>query len=244
MIAASLILAFNPIIDQVVSTFLGSGNVAAISFGGKVVAFPLAVAATGMGIAVIPSLASVAAKDDWKTFISAIRSGAIVCFGFGALCAILLIIFARPITALIFQHGEFTHADTIRVAAVQACYAVQIPFYLIGILMVRGLAIVQGTKVLYLINIVGVALNATLDILLGHYWGAAGVALATSCVYFFTAVALSLVVAHYSRIRLAASESATNEVLERVAFDQLEHSSISTIHPIDGSPKMKQDGRI
>ncbi len=213
IIVSSLILAFNPAVDQLVAASLGSGNVAAISLGGKIVAFPLAVAATGLGVAIVPSLATSAAAEDWKTFPHLLKTGTIACILLGAACTAVLIIFTRPITALIYQRGTFTGADTLRVSAVQTCYALQIPFYLVGILMARGLAILQGMKSLYWMTTCGALLNLGLDLLFGHIWGAPGIALATSCVYTFTAIVLMVVVSrHTLRRKLSAEQLVREEV--------------------------------
>jgi putative peptidoglycan lipid II flippase len=94
--------------------------------------------------------------------------------------------FSRPVIALLFQRGAFTSMDTDLVSRVQICYAVQIPFYICGMLFVRFLLAVRRTDLLLYGALANLALDIVLNVLLMKFWGVAGIALSTSLVYCFS----------------------------------------------------------
>ena len=52
-------------------------------------------------------------------------------------CTLLLMVLSKPLIRLLFQRGAFTTAYTALVSHVQVFYAIQIPFYIGGMLFVR-----------------------------------------------------------------------------------------------------------
>jgi putative peptidoglycan lipid II flippase len=100
---------------------------------------------------------------------------------------------SRPLVALGFQHGAFTAADPALVARVQACYLLQVPIFLVGILHVRVISSMNQNRFLLRINAVNVVANVVLDYVLLRVLGIAGIALATTLVYALSTALLVLV---------------------------------------------------
>jgi hypothetical protein len=76
--------------------------------------------------------------------------------------------------------GSFTVADTTLVADVQALLALQTPFYVAGIILVRLVTALGSTRDLTWISLVNTLLNVVLNLVLIRYMGLPGIALATS----------------------------------------------------------------
>jgi len=84
---------------------------------------------------------------------------------------------------LLYQRGAFGAADTAVVARVQAMYALQVPFFAIGLLHVRLLTALKRNDLV----MASAGLNLVLDIILNlvcmRFLGVAGIALSTSLFY-------------------------------------------------------------
>jgi putative peptidoglycan lipid II flippase len=99
---------------------------------------------------------------------------------------VFFIVGSELIVQLLFQRGSFTASDTQLVAQIQNFYALQIPFYVAVILVVR---LINSLQISYLLAW-GSGFNLIINIL-GNYvfmfWlGIKGIALSTSCVICFS----------------------------------------------------------
>ncbi len=183
MISASFILSSTSMINQGMAAMLGPGSVAALNYGNKLIAVPIGLATTALGTAVIPYFSRMVARNDWvgvrhtlKHFLRAIFVAAIP-------LTILLILISEPVVRIIYQRGSFTEADTHLVAQIQVLFALQIPFYVAGILVVRLISSALANHILLIGNIISVVLSVFLNYLFIKILGVAGIALSTSCVY-------------------------------------------------------------
>jgi len=102
----------------------------------------------------------------------------------------------------VFQRGQFSAADTEAVAHVQTLYALQIPFYVLGIMGVQVLHATSTNRVLMWVSIGNFFTNVIGNYVFMRLWGVAGIALATSIVYLLSMIVLLSA----ARRRLAALE--------------------------------------
>ena len=184
MVAGAFLLGSNQIVDQAFAASLPAGNVAALGYGTKVISFPLQIAATAVGTSFLPYFSSMLAKDDWQGARHTLNRYLKLIFLLTVPLTLLLVLFSEPLVRLLLQRGAFTVADTKIVADVQALGALQIPFMLGGILIVRLLSAVKANHVMMWIALVNMIVNIAADYLLMRIYGVAGIALATSIVYF------------------------------------------------------------
>jgi len=94
--------------------------------------------------------------------------------------AVGLVVLARPIVALIYQHGRFTSGDTVRTAEALMCYATGL--YAYSAVRVFGPAYyaLDRARVPLTGSFLGMAANVLLNILLYPVLGYRGVALGTA----------------------------------------------------------------
>jgi putative peptidoglycan lipid II flippase len=120
----------------------------------------------------------------------------------GGIAMVLLIVaFSSPIVSLLFERGAFSEADTRAVAEVQALLALQIPFYVLGMIAVRLLSATSGNRILMWISFGNFAVNIVANYVFMRLWGVAGIALATSLVYVIaSSVAYRCVVVRINRM--------------------------------------------
>jgi putative peptidoglycan lipid II flippase len=115
---------------------------------------------------------------------------------------IVLCVFSVPLTRLVFQRGNFTAADTQLVSNVQTCFALQIPFYLGGTLLVRYFASANATRVMMWGAVLSFGANVSFNYLLMRPLGVVGISLSTSIVYFLSFAFLLFML---KRIRMEAA---------------------------------------
>lgn len=176
------------LVDQSMAAMLPSGSVAALNYGSKVVAFPLYLAATALGIAVVPYFSQMIAQSDWVGVRHTLSRYLGLIFAITVPLTIILIIFSKPLVQLLFQRGLFTAQDTDTVAMIQGFYALQLPFYIAGILVVRLISSIQANHILMEAAFYNLITNIVLNYLLMQYLGVDGIALSTAIVYLISFV--------------------------------------------------------
>jgi putative peptidoglycan lipid II flippase len=80
--------------------------------------------------------------------------------------------------------------DTQHVADIQTLFALQIPFYVLGMIGVRLLSATGANRTLMWISIGNFVTNIVGNYIFMQFWDVAGIALATSVVYMLSALAL------------------------------------------------------
>jgi putative peptidoglycan lipid II flippase len=185
MVAGACLFSTSDLIDQAMASRLSPGSVAALSYGNKMISLPLTLLTTAIGTAVMPYFAKLVAQADWTGLHRLLHQVLTRTFWGCALLAGILAIFSGPIVQLLFQRGAFQAEDTALVARIQTGFALQLPFHLCGIIIVKLISAMQANHILVYSAIVSVSLNLLLNVVFMHWFGIAGIALSTSCVYIF-----------------------------------------------------------
>ena len=182
-ISGAFILASNALINQGMAAMLGPGSVAVLNYGNRLIAVPVNISTTALGTAVIPYFSVMAAKNDWNGIRHTLRRyfGLIFCAALPVTLA--LVLGSESLVRIVYQRGAFTTEDTHVVARVLALFALQLPFYAAGILLVRLISAMLANHVLMMANIISVVLSVALNFLFMRRLGVAGIALSTSCVF-------------------------------------------------------------
>ncbi|MFZ5833344.1 MAG: lipid II flippase MurJ, partial [Planctomycetota bacterium] len=98
----------------------------------------------------------------------------------GIPAAVGLVLLAQPLTALLFERGEFTAEDSARAARMVACYSVAIWAYCALPVLVRGFYALGDTAMPARVAAVMVGLNVVLDLMLIWPLAEAGLAISTA----------------------------------------------------------------
>mgnify|MGYP002718359723 CR=1 FL=1 len=183
------------------AAMLDPGSVAALSYGTKLVALFLAFSAQPLSTALLPYLAELAAARDARHLRHSFLGwlGLVVLFGTPA--AGVFYLFSEPIIRLLFERGAFTAADTAIVAQVQALYALQIPFYLAGVMGARVLNAMSLNHITAVVGIMNCLTNILFNYLLMQWLGLPGIGLATACVYLCSCIVI-LAMVHLELARM------------------------------------------
>jgi putative peptidoglycan lipid II flippase len=183
VVAAAVLMSSTTLVDQSMAASLPAGSVSALSYGNRVVTFFLGIAAFAIGTAVLPYFSRMVAERDFEAIRSTLRLYSRILW-IGSIPLATIVIFAAvPLVRILFERGSFTPDDTMVVASVCQAFALQIPFYLLGILGVRLLSALAKGHVIMAICAVNVVVNYVGNRIFMQMFGVAGVALATSLVY-------------------------------------------------------------
>jgi putative peptidoglycan lipid II flippase len=199
LLIGAALMSSSPLIDQTMAASLGAGKVAALSYGSKIVAAGLGIAITAVTTAIFPHFSRMVATEDWAGLRHTTRTYSRLVLAGTVPTVLLIVVFSSPIIRALFERGAFTPSDTLVVANIQTLFALQIPFYVLGMIGVRLLSATGANRTLMWISIGNFVTNIVGNYICMQIWDVAGIALSTSIVYMLSATALYICVAR--RIR-------------------------------------------
>ena len=95
-----------------------------------------------------------------------------------------MILVARPLVSVIFEHGEFSPDSTLLVSRVLCFYAIGLTGYFSQQVLTRAYYSIQDSKLPAITAIIAVVINIILNLILIWFMGTAGLALSTAvCSY-------------------------------------------------------------
>jgi putative peptidoglycan lipid II flippase len=181
-----MLMASSTLVDQSMATWLGPGSVSVLAYGNKLVALLVGTISLGLGTAVFPHFSRLALSGDMPAIRKTLRSLAVVVLAATIPLTGLLMLLSRPVAELLFQRGAITPETISAIAQVQCCYLLQVPAYVVGILGVRMLMALGGASTISRIAAANLGVNVAGNLVLMRFFGLAGIALSTSCVYLFS----------------------------------------------------------
>ena len=149
LVAGASVMGGTALVDGAMAATLAPGSAAALHYGNKVVAAALAVGAGALGTVVLPVFSRLIGARDWGAVRRVVRTYSPADpAGDRSGRAVALRPFGSRWRVWSSNRGEFTAADTRLVGRVQALYALQIPFYVLGMLFVRLISAAAANRVL------------------------------------------------------------------------------------------------
>ena len=185
-IVGSFLMCSTGLVDRSMAAMLPSGSVASLEYGSRMVTLPIIIASTALSTAVMPYFSKMVASDDWSGIRNSLKHYLILIFAASVPLTGLIVIFSEPIVQILLQRGSFTAADTKIVAQIQSSFALQIPFYIGCMLVVRLISAMRKNQILIVGSAFNLAINIGLNYLFMRWLGVAGIALSTSFVYIFS----------------------------------------------------------
>ncbi len=180
VLLSSVVSSGGLLVNQSMAAMLVAGSVSALVYANRFVSVVLTLLAGAVSTAIVPHLSRMIAHHDWAGCRQTIRTWVRLTALVSIPIAILLIVGARPLVRVAYQHGHFGPHDTAVVASVLAMYAVQIPFYVVSRVYYRFIVAMRRTDLVLYCGIINLALDVALNLVLMHWFGVAGIALATS----------------------------------------------------------------
>jgi putative peptidoglycan lipid II flippase len=187
---AGLLMTSSGLVDKSMAAMLPAGSISALGYADKIIMLPIVIATTALSTAVIPYFSKMVALNDWKGLQRSLKSYLGLIFAVTIPFTGLIILFSETIVRLLLQRGSFNADNTHLVAQIQACFALEIPFYIGCILVVRLLSSMRNNAIIMWGSACNLIVNISLNYILMQWLGVVGIALSTSFVYLFSFVFL------------------------------------------------------
>jgi len=192
VVAGALLMCGTMLVDQSMAAMLGAGSVATLNYGGKVLTLILGIGSVSLSTAVFPHFSRMVAVYDWTGIRHTLKTYTYLILLVTIPLTLILVYLSEPLVHLLFERGAFTSMDTWRVSQVQALFLLQLPFYFLGILMVRLISSLNMNHILVQAAIINLLCKIVFNYLLMQRLGAAGIALSTTLVYMVSFIYFSI----------------------------------------------------
>ncbi len=176
----------NMLTTQSVAALFDFKIVGGFNYAVRFMELPQGVFTISLATFLLPTLSGFAAKKDYRKFTDTLNEGVHHVVFFNLFASVIMIILAEPIVRLVFERGNFTPADTVRVALALKCLAPGLVAFSLVNIFARGFFALGDTSTPMKISAVCLALNLVFTISALFALGNAGsLGLANSLSAFF-----------------------------------------------------------
>jgi putative peptidoglycan lipid II flippase len=191
---SSSVAQLNLLVGTVFASLLVTGSQTWLYLSDRLIEFPLGLFGVAIGTVILPHLSRRHADSDAEGYAHALDWALRMALLLGVPAALGLLLLAGPLTATIFQYGEFTPFDTRMAAISLSAMAVGVPAFMLSKVLLPAFYARQDTKTPMRAAVWTVAANVLLTIAittplwLNDIEGAhGGIALATALAGIFNA---------------------------------------------------------
>ena len=177
-----MIASSTPQLLVVAGAIIASSSPSSVSwlyFANRLVELPLGIVGVAMGTVLIPELTrALRSEDHVRRRACANRAASNSRSGLALPATLGLILLSEPVVRLLFEHGAFTSADTAATAHALMWLALGLPANVLVKALSPAFFAREDTLTPLVATLKGVAFAIVLAVLLGHWFGASGIAAA------------------------------------------------------------------
>ena len=170
----------NVFVNTVLATGEGTGAVSWLDFAFRLMYLPIGLFGVSIAAAATPAISRMVAEKNFDRIRSTLANALGLMLFLNLPATVGLIVLARPIVEVIFEHGEFTPADTIATAAALQLYAIGLIGYSIVRIISPTFYALGRSRIPVMVSAASVVVNVVLNIMLVRTMGYRGLALGTS----------------------------------------------------------------
>ncbi|MDR6998822.1 putative peptidoglycan lipid II flippase [Neobacillus niacini] len=179
----------NAVVDRMVASRLPEGSVSALNYANKLMYLPLSILLLSLITVIFPSVVDAAVKRGGE-FVQWVFKG-ISLITFAAIpIAVVMLIESSILVELAFKRGAFDDSAASMTKQAFFFYTFGMVFMALKEYLNRCFVALKETKVTMTCSILSVALNIVLSIILAHFFGVGGIALATAIAMLFQTLLL------------------------------------------------------
>lgn len=174
----------NMFVDTVLVSLVGTGAISWLYYANRLQQLPLGVVGAAIGVALLPILSQHLKGENVdeakKTQDKAVEYGALLSLP----ATVGLIILAKPMIDILFQHGRFNATDTEMTAQALIAYAIGLPLYVLVKALAPNFFARGDTRTPVKYSIIVLITNLVFCLLLMKPFGHVGIASATTIAAF------------------------------------------------------------
>jgi putative peptidoglycan lipid II flippase len=159
-----------------------NGPVSWLNYAFRFIQFPIGVFGVAIATAALPQLSRESARAGYEEFRRTLVHALTLVFVLCIPSAVGLAVLARPIIALIFEHGRFSAFDTVQTGNALAAYALGLTGYAAVKVLSPAFYAFGDARTPMLISLGSIGVNYLVNSLLVVRFGHVGLAVSTSCV--------------------------------------------------------------
>jgi putative peptidoglycan lipid II flippase len=171
--------------------FLGEGAVSWLYYADRLNQLPLGIIGIGVGTALLPTMSRLIGADDAPAAIGQQNRAMELVLILTLPAAAGLVVAAEPIVALLFEHGQFSRADTVATAAALAGFAIGLPAYVLIKVLTPGFHARSDTSTPVRVALAAMLINLVANLVLVWPLGHVGIALGTAIAAWINAGVLA-----------------------------------------------------
>ena len=163
----------------VAGAIIASSSPSAVSwlyFANRLIELPLGIVGVAMGTVLVPELTRALRADDRIAAAHAESRGLELAVGLALPAMLGLIALSEPVVRMLFEHGLFTAADTVGTAHALMLLALALPAHVLVKALSPAFFARDDTSTPLFAALKGFAVAIVLGIVLGHVYGAGGIA--------------------------------------------------------------------
>jgi len=175
----AMVASAGPQMLALAGAVIASSSPSAVSwlyFAGRLVELPLGIVGVAMGTVLVPELTRALRSGDDSAVADAESRGLELATGLALPATLGLIVLSDPIVRLLFEHGAFTNADGTATARVLTVLALALPAHVLVKALSPAFFAREDTSAPLLATVRGFLVAIVTALLLGHFFGAKGVA--------------------------------------------------------------------
>ncbi|MGH6710474.1 MAG: murein biosynthesis integral membrane protein MurJ [Bradyrhizobium sp.] len=182
-----------PQLFVVAGAIVASSSPSAVSwlyFANRLVELPLGIVGVAMGTVLIPEMTRALRGGDQAAVTHAESRGLELAVGLALPAMLGLIVLSEPVVRMLFEHGAFTSHDTAATARALMWLALGLPANVLVKALSPAFFAREDTLTPLLATLKGIIFAIVLSVLLGHWFGADGVAASLAIGAWSTALTL------------------------------------------------------
>jgi putative peptidoglycan lipid II flippase len=177
--APGMVASAGPQLLVLGGAIIASSSPSAVSwlyFANRLIELPLGIVGVAMGTVLVPELTRARRGDDRGALAHAESRGLELAVGLALPATLGLIVLSAPIVRMLFEHGAFTTADTAATARALMWLALGLPAHVLVKALSPAFFARDDTMTPLWAACWGLAVAIVLAMLLGHLYGASGIA--------------------------------------------------------------------
>jgi putative peptidoglycan lipid II flippase len=174
-----MIAGAGPQLLIVAGAIMASSSPSAVSwlyFANRLIELPLGIVGVAMGTVLVPELTRALRVDDQKTMAHAESRGLELAIGLALPATLGLIALSEPVVRILFEHGVFTASDTAATAHALMWLALGLPAHVLVKALSPAFFARGDTLTPLFATLKGFVVAIVLAVVLGHVYGAGGIA--------------------------------------------------------------------